>query len=409
MNTIRNLFTDDEIRKAVKDADSKPTLAAKYLTELGRGSVSPQLLRYWLSNMAATGELPEQLDLELGKARMSELTSRAAANYARRQQKGLAALVDDQQTVQEATYRTVQELNARVWVEPLPAEVLLGKVNGTPMTVEALLSDLQIGKLVGSSYNSRVAVDRLRAYTTALMRDIALKARVGFRIERIVLALLGDIIESDKKHPNSGRSCDIGTAEQIHLAQLHLYELVIEPLASLGIPVTVVCVTGNHDHDGHGLAMFEPGKNHLSYGLYKALELIANKAKLTNVDFIIPRGSFTVVDIYGQVVLYEHGVGVAVSEAAMRAHKGKRAEQLQLHITYFRMGDKHTVTSFNSGQYVVNGAFFGTDNEGAEYSGILGFCSVPAQFIGYHVPRRDSRFTLYDTFTIQLDHVKEST
>jgi hypothetical protein len=70
------------------------------------------------------------------------------------------------------------------------------------------------------------------------------------------------------------------------------------------------------------------------------------------------------------------------------------------------MGDKHNVTSFNSGQYVVNGAFFGSDHHGTEFSSIAGFSSIPAQWMGFHTPRDDSRFTLYDTFTIQLGHIK---
>lgn len=91
----------------------------------------------------------------------------------------------------------------------------------------------------------------------------------------------------------------------------------------------------------------------------------------------------------------------------MKAHKIKRSEQEKRHFTYFRMGDKHTVTSFNSGTMVVNGAFFGATKGGTEYSGIAGFDSTPGQWMGFHVPRDDERLTLYDNFTIQLGHVNE--
>lgn len=274
------------------------------------------------------------------------------------------------------------------------------------MTVELLLSDLQIGKLA-PGYNTMVARKRLFEYARAAMFQIEQKIALGYRVERIVLALIGDIIESDKKHKNSARATDTGTAEQIYDAVEGIFEFVIEPLARLGVPTEVYGITGNHDHDDHGLNMFRPGREHLSYPLYRVIELLTKRAGYGNVSFITPDGSYAVTDIYGHNVLYEHGVGVAVSEAAMKAHKIKRAEQEAKHITYFRMGDKHTVTSFNAGQLVVNGAFFGATKGGTEYSGIAGFSSVPAQWMGFHVERKDSRMPLYDTFVIQLDHINE--
>ncbi|ATI16329.1 exonuclease [Caulobacter phage Lullwater] len=272
------------------------------------------------------------------------------------------------------------------------------------MTVELLLSDLQIGKL-GPGYNTQVARKRLYEYGRAACFKIEQQQSLGYRVERIVLAIIGDIIESDKKHKNSARATDTGTAEQIYDALEGLFEFVIEPLAKLGITLDIIGVTGNHDHDDHGINMFEPGKAHLSWPLYKGLELLSRRAGYTNVSWDIPDGSYAIASIYGQNVLYEHGVGVSVSESAMKAHKIKRAEQEKTHIRYFRMGDKHTVTSFNAGSMVVNGAFFGATKGGQEYSGIAGFDSIPAQWMGFHVQRDDARLSLYDTFIIQLEHI----
>lgn len=402
--TLREKFSRAEIEGALARSGGSVAKAAAELTALGRGTVSRQLLRWWDADL---NDVSSKKDKVLASAVASMHTSRASAAASRRSERALAKLVAEQADIEAALWRTLSSLNERpaTFFNNVDASQLIGPVTGIPMTVECLLSDLQVGKLV-AGYDSKVARRRLRAYTLAILQDMGRKAAVGYSIERIVLALLGDIIESDKKHENSARATDISTAEQLHLAQLYLFEEVIEPLAKLGIRMDIVCVTGNHDHDGHGIYSFRPGINHLSYGLYKGLELLSSKLGHGHVSYIIPAGTFTVLDIYGQLALYEHGVGVAVSEQAMRAHKSKRSEQLANHLTYFRMGDKHTVTSFNSGQYVVNGAFFGTDNHGAEYSGILGFCSVPAQWVGYHVPRKDSRFTLYDTFVIQLDHVR---
>jgi hypothetical protein len=322
-------------------------------------------------------------------------------NRLRADVRALADGMGNKQGFFDAVSRMLEEMPER---PPVDFKDFLGAQAGTPMTVELLLSDLQIGKL-SPGYNTAIARKRLFEYGRAARFQIEQKAAVGYRLEKITLALIGDIIESDKKHKNSARATDTGTAEQIYDAFEGLFMFVIEPLARLGIPIEVVCITGNHDWDDHGLNMFEPGKQHLSYPLYKSLELLTKRSGYGNVSFTVPEGSYAVTDFYGQYVLYEHGVGVAVSEAAMKAHKVKRAEQEKRHITYFRMGDKHTVTQFNSGQMIVNGAFFGASPGGTEYSGIAGYSSVPAQWMGFHVARDDNRLSLYDSFTIQLDHI----
>ena len=284
-------------------------------------------------------------------------------------------------------------------------KVVSSRRKGTRCTAELLFSDLQIGKLSGD-FSTAVAKARVKEYTKAVIGEIADKQRAGHVVERVVLALLGDIIESDKKHKNSARATDSGTATQVADAIEIIFKEVILPLALLGIPMEVVCITGNHDHDDHGLVMFRPGKEQLSWPLYQSLRMLSEATGLKHVEFLIPEGSFAVLDFYGQQALYEHGVGISVNETAMRSHKAKRSEQLNSPITYYRQGDKHTVSTFNSNQYVVNGAFFGASSKGIDYSEIAGFSSVPAQWMGWHTARNDGRFTIWDSFVIQLGHIK---
>lgn len=332
--------------------------------------------------------------------------SRNAMSENNRLRADIRALTDrigTKQAFEDALETMAVELPER---PPWDYKKFIGAQVGTPMTVELLFSDLQIGKL-SPGYNTLIARKRMFEFGRAALFQIEQKQAVGYRIERIVLAILGDIIESDKKHKNSARATDTGTAEQIFDSVNGLFEFVVEPLARLGIQLDIHCVPGNHDWDDHGMAMFEPGKQMLSWPLYKCLELVTKRSGYFNATFDICPGSYTVAEIYGQRILYEHGVGVSVAESAMKAHKVKRAEQEKAHITYFRMGDKHNVTSFNSGTYVVNGAFFGAAKGGTEYSGIAGYDSVPAQWMGFHVQRNDDRLSLYDTFTIQLGHIGE--
>lgn len=285
-----------------------------------------------------------------------------------------------------------------------PKAVVARKTKGTRCTAELLFSDLQIGKLSGD-YATGVAIRRVKGWTKAVIGEIYSKQMAGHVVERIVFVLLGDIIESDKKHRNSARATDSGTATQIADAIEIIYKHCLIPLALLGIPLEVICVTGNHDHDDQGLLMFRPGKEQLSWPLYHSLRMLAEASGMKHVTFDIPEGSFATTEFYGQTCLYEHGVGIPVNETAMRGHKARRSEQLNSPVSYFRMGDKHTVSTFNSNQYVVNGAFFGASSKGIDYSEIAGFSSIPAQWMGWHCKRDDKRFTIWDSFVIQLGHI----
>ncbi len=276
---------------------------------------------------------------------------------------------------------------------------------GKKITIELLFSDLQLGKLM-DGYDSQIALRRVDEWVEVAMNRIFSYQHQGYEIEKIILAVLGDVIESDKKHANSGRGCDIGTAQQIEMSIDILFNRVIKQLAKFNTELDVIMITGNHDHDGHGLNMFMPGREHLSWPLYHSVRMLT-EAYGTRANFFIPEGSHHVHDIYGAKVLYEHGVGVATSAAAMRKHVANRINQVKEYIHLFRMGDKHNVCRFNNDQLVVNGAFFGDDRIGSDYSGISGYDGYPAQVMFAYVERADDRRTpIFDSLVIQLGHVK---
>lgn len=279
------------------------------------------------------------------------------------------------------------------------------KAKGKRLTAELLFSDLQIGKLM-KNYNSDIAKRRVEEYARVTITKIKQHQANGYVFDRIILALLGDIFEADEKHHNSARSCDSSTAEQMKNAQEVIFNCLIDPLAELGIPLDCICITGNHDWNGHGLNMFKPGLNQLSYPLFHALRMVSEAKGYSHLSFIIPEGCFHIDDIYGFKVLYEHGVGVATAEAAMSKRKHQRSDQIRELITYFRMGDKHNISRFNEDTHVINGAFFGGDDTGGEYSSICGYASDPAQLILFHTPRIDDRLSVYDSLIIQLKHIK---
>lgn len=255
---------------------------------------------------------------------------------------------------------------------------------GESVVIEALFSDWQVGK-VGQHYNTDVAVNSLRKYADHLM-SIAYEHLENGGVDKIIFASLGDIVEDHLKHgAQSATSTDSGLAEQMATAITEVWDLLLRPLCASGIPVEVVCVAGNHGSSQHkGMDMFKAGLYSYDYPIYKAWEGFCKQSGYDNVKFIIPEGCFAYTQIYGRHVVYEHGYFNQATEKSMEDQRAKRSNQLKRHVEYFRVGDMHHVCNYDCGKLVVNGAFFGVDTEGVEYSGILGYSSVPAQVVMVH-------------------------
>lgn len=391
--------TDDEIRTAMRESNGNYTEAARFINKNYQpdSRVTRQNLQTWVEDLGD----PETLDtadtavLRQTNRRLT-ITNNRLRREARRTEDGINGREDFLLALKDA----VSSIPA---VNPPVVREQTGE--GKNLTIELLFSDLQIGKLM-NDYDSKVARLRVQEYVEVAMNNIYRYQRDGFIIDKIVFALLGDIIESDKKHGlQSARACDIGTADQIKLAQEIIFHDVIRRLATVA-PIECVMITGNHDWDGHGLFMFQPGQEQLSWPLYHAIKEMSNLAGI-DATYYIPKGAFHVHQIYGNKVLYEHGVGVAASYKSMKDHVAKRTDQLKEYITLFRMGDKHNICRFNNDRYVVNGAFFGDSRGGEEYSGIAGYDGEPAQLMFAHVERKDNfRTSIFDSMAIQLGHIK---
>ncbi len=269
--------------------------------------------------------------------------------------------------------------------------------------VEILLSDYQIGK-VGQYFNSKLAEQAMKKYGEAIQKIIYSTA-LNYSPQKIVLALLGDLVEDHLKHGvQSATSTDCGLSEQMALAIEHLWKYIIQPLAESGIPMEVVCIAGNHGSSQHkGMDMFKAGLYSYDYTIFKALEGYCKVGGYDQVEFTIPEGCFAYTEIFGRCAVYEHGYFNSCTEKSLEDQRNKRSNQLKRHVEYFRCGDMHHVCNYDNGSLVVNGAFFGVDTEGQEYSGIMGFSSIPAQVTMVHTKERSlGRNTVKETHTIQV-------
>lgn len=268
-------------------------------------------------------------------------------------------------------------------------------------TLEVLISDLQIGK-VTEDYNTRVAEQRIIEYGRSIYQTLSSPKYI---FEKVVIGLMGDLVEDHMKHGiQSAISTDNGLSEQISNAMYCLWDYIIKPIAMTGVKVDLVCVAGNHGSSQHkGMDMFKAGRYSYDYAIYKGLEKFCEIAGYNNVDFDIPEGVFGLHHIYGKAVLYEHGYFNNATEKSMGDQLKKRSEQIKEYIEYFRIGDMHHLISYNCGKMILNGAFFGNDTSGTEYSGILGFSAIPAQAMMVHCPQEEDRKnTIREFIPVQL-------
>ncbi|MCP4987430.1 MAG: hypothetical protein GY928_15645 [Colwellia sp.] len=282
------------------------------------------------------------------------------------------------QTVESIIESLSSRINKNSFTKPTTNVV----VSSTKRTVEILFSDLQIGKC-SEYYNTKVAKKALAYYGQEVLKTVQ-----GVRPEHIVFASLGDIVEDHLKHGvQSAISTDTGLAEQMADAIEHVWHSVLDPLFSLGMPVTFIGIQGNHGSSEHkGMDMYRAGRYGYDYTIYKTWQTMCNIAGYNHVEFKLPVGCFETHDIYGQKYLYEHGYSNQVNEKQMEDHKKKRQENLKQYIHGYRQGDKHHSVQYDNSNLMCNGAFFGIEQQGAEYSGILGFNSIPVQAVVIHEP-----------------------
>jgi hypothetical protein len=355
-------------------------------------------------------EVTHEYDLDLDV--LSEHSDFSVSNLAKRlraaqksnnQLRKVQRELFDSELDTESFFKRVQGIVGELNKEPYSVRVgrPLNRSEASVGTLEILFSDMQIGKLC-ADYNTEVAKQRMVKFANGI-QDIL--ENTEYKIERIIIASLGDIVEDHLKHGvGSASACDTGLAEQMADAIELIWKELLTPLFMLGIKTDVMCIAGNHASSQHkGMDVYRAGRFAYDYPIYRALEMLTKTAEFDNVNFIIPEGVFGYLNIYGNYVIYEHGYFNQASEKGMNDQMKKRGQQIKKHVEFYRQGDKHNVQMFDCGKIVLNGAFFGNDSNATEYSGVLGFSAVPAQVVMIHSPEEKvGRNTVKEFHTIQL-------
>ena len=285
---------------------------------------------------------------------------------------------------------------------PKPPKSYPDKFN---MTLELMLSDLHYGKLIideeETVFNEEVARKRMRELTSVFMKELVISQK-HYNVERIIIPLLGDMIESFEMHVlESARGCEYGTAKQIWACIDSLLFDVFIPIAELGIPIDVPAVTGNHDRSDTKKTFSNPGHNNWTFIIYKTLESMLLGRGYTNMNFYIPSSPYTTLEIYGKTILYEHfdNAGKNSREAIEKLMR-KRSQQTGSIVHMARGGHFHDQTMYGNGEIIVNGSLPGNDS----FADVLGYTSSPSQVLNYYLDfeGRGERSPFHKTFGIKL-------
>lgn len=269
---------------------------------------------------------------------------------------------------------------------------------GRGMTMELMLSDIHVGKKT-DTFNLAICKRRMEKLVDVFMGQYDLYAK-SFRIDGFILALIGDLIESQTMHEvESAKGCEFGNSRQIEEAINLLFDKVILPIASTGEKILIPCVTGNHDRTETYRTFHYPGEENITWIIYKMLERMAKAHKLHNVQFFIPKGPYQLIKIYNNVAMYEHGDNAkAKTEPALEALISKRQAQSSAVIDFLRVGHWHSYACYGRGRIIVNDAVPGADS----YSQVLGFNSHAGQTLNFYIQTNERPSCFYSSFPIYL-------
>lgn len=321
-------------------------------------------------------------------------STQVASNYVSKLQRDLADEIRFRQFVIKEIKEAIKTAKIPKVTIPTAPKKIPRKKN---MIMELMLSDLHIGKKT-KDFNIETARKRLINLASTFIQEYNDNKKI-FNVERIILAMLGDIVESFTMHGlESASSCEFGNSKQIDYAVKYIFYYIMIPIAQLGLPVDFVGVTGNHDRTDTRKTYNNPGENNMTWAIYRGVEELCKVAGLKNIKFHIPKGSYYVLDIYKNHCLYEHGDNNKNNKAAYEAQMAKRSRQENVVIDFGRFGHWHEYQCYDRGRIIVNESLCGPDS----FSMVLGYNSSPGQTINYYVETKNRPTCFYKSFPVYL-------
>ena len=369
---------------------------AEELSKSTGEKVSPQTVRGSYKYHHLKLELgTQEVDLaSLGRERSARKASTLATKRLRVALDELEDMSEFTDVIMEGFEDIVEQLKEAS--ENISQIVTYEHSENTPMTLELMISDLHFGKKT-SEFNEAVGRDRMRQVTKTVIKEIALH-KSKFSVDKIVIFLGGDIIESASMHGEESRAgCEYGNARQVVTAIDILSKELIIPLAIQGIPLDIIGIAGNHDRSTKSKTYVDRGEEFYTFIIYNGLKNITESLGL-DVNYKIPKETYCIYDIYQSSILYEHGDEVkGNSKAAFETHIAKRQKQFSRLLDGLRIGHWHEYSVLDRGRIIVNGSLCGGDG----YADTHGYATEAMQVLNFYCPS-DRPTSFYKSFPIYL-------
>lgn len=183
-------------------------------------------------------------------------------------------------------------------------------VVGADRSLVVALADWQLGKGVGTGDELEQMIQRLLDLKDAVPGRVRELARIGRPISQIVVAGLGDIVEScDGHYAMQQWQTQLDNREQQRLARRMLVELITAWSRSAP-DMIVTCVPGNHGQrrkDGKAFTTWGDNADVEAFEVAREI-LAANQEAYGHIRWIVPDQEQTVtVDASGFIVGFAHG------------------------------------------------------------------------------------------------------
>lgn len=224
-----------------------------------------------------------------------------------------------------------------------------------PVSLFVGLADWQLGKSYGPGQGTAETLDRINQSKAAILSYVEGRKRLGYSIEKIVLANMGDPIENvQASYANQLYSVDLNTRDQLTLAIDTTLEWIRDfaPLA----PVEYAATLCNHGQMSRGNA----GKSNATDDADNASGFIGDTIRtvvshipgLASTRFTIPRDNMiTTVQASGVNLALAHGHKISGNEQAWLAKQTNALNHAGYRTDLWVTAHRHSASIDDFGPY----------------------------------------------------------
>lgn len=155
-------------------------------------------------------------------------------------------------------------------------------------------------------YNSLVASNRKWEHSQKA-KSILSRHMTMYKLKSLWVPVLGDMINGTI-HPEQITSNDLSDPAAVVLGS-RLLVMFLEELKTLGLPIVVDAIHGNHPRTTHKMPTKRQAHSNLDWQLYEIVS--AHFAKDDQIDMTVHTGQISSREIYGWRYIFEHGMDVS--------------------------------------------------------------------------------------------------